>query len=934
MKRMMAMAAATVIAFAAQAEMLVKDGEKIAFVGDSITELGNWPAGYVNLVMEGLKQAGVSNAVKIAAGRSGDRSNRMLARIDGVLQQKPDWILISCGVNDVWHREHKGADGRHTGVDFPDYVKNMREMYDRSDKAGAKVVVLTATMITENPEDQKNKWLVEYNDFLRAEAKARKYLLVDLNDIMQKKLVEICKTDKTPGNKLTRDGVHMNYQGECMMAGAILQAFGAAEKIGDGLEKTYEFLVEVGKNLKGGAATGARLSLRERAMLDAQAKARDVKPEDLALELFQEGLKRVAAKGCMPPKARDVPKREIPAKAADSVKVKDGEKVAFVGDYYTECGNWSGRFIQQVMSGLEAAGVKKPVMVPGWQRWEQTDKMLARMGKLLEKKPNWIVFFSGFDDSSRDPKITPENTKANVIAAFDKYAAAGAKALVLTTYQGGRDAYNAFLREEAAKRGWPLADVRKALAEAKVSCDYGNFEGNCVVARTILNALGVDDGSIAFVKEAMLDAPDGGGVTIPTSINQHDRAGKTLAQFGSNLWAGPRDIVAAMLDTEAGKVWDKTPPAPRRVLTLDTGKKNPRNGEGDLIRLKDGRILFIYTEYVGDSMLDHAPAHIVKRYSPDDGETWTEPVEVFPREGKQNDMSVSLIRLKDGRLALFNLRKNSAEDCVPVVRFSVDEGGTWSAPKDCLLPGETDYYVLNNARVEQLKSGRIVLPLAKHSAKGEGWSAAKKLYGRLSCVYSDDGGVTWKKGEEYAVSDAEGKLVLVQEPGVIELKDGRLYLYARTDRGRQWQAFSKDGGKTWGDFGPSPIFGPCGPATIRRLQNGDLMLVWNDHEGHPEYRKLGPGWLVGQRAPLTIAISKDEGQTWIDRRTIEPEVKNGFFCYFATLFGKDYLLLHYYCRPYLTASCVTKIRLENEMMSLASHRRHNLPLPMRNCLGF
>jgi len=52
-------------------EVIIKDGESIAFLGDSITYLGNAqkPTGYVNLVMEGLKAAGVKAGLLINATR-------------------------------------------------------------------------------------------------------------------------------------------------------------------------------------------------------------------------------------------------------------------------------------------------------------------------------------------------------------------------------------------------------------------------------------------------------------------------------------------------------------------------------------------------------------------------------------------------------------------------------------------------------------------------------------------------------------------------------------------------------------------------------------------------------------------------------------------------------------------------------------------------
>ena len=43
-------------------------------------------------------------------------------------------------------------------------------------------------------------------------------------------------------------------------------------------------------------------------------------------------------------------------------------------------------------------------------------------------------------------------------------------------------------------------------------------------------------------------------------------------------------------------------------------------------------------------------------------------------------MSVSLLRLRDGAIALFYLRKNALDDCRMVLRLSTDEGKTWGSP--------------------------------------------------------------------------------------------------------------------------------------------------------------------------------------------------------------------------------------------------------------
>ena len=887
------------------AELQVRSNDRVAFLGDSITELGNFPCGYVNLVMAGLRAEGLTNVVKIAAGRSGDRSNRMLKRIDDVLKGKPTLMFISCGVNDVWHQEHKGPDGRHTGVDLPDFIRNMREMYDRCDRQGVKVGIMTATMITEDAEDRKNKWLVAYNDFLRAEAKARGYLLVDCNAVMQETLAKVRAKDRTPGNKLTRDGVHMNETGDYMLASAILGALGVRADICGSYEDGYATLGRLRRDLPNGWTTTVHFSRRESAAFKALAKERKKRPEDLGRELYLKGLELVREKRTLPSAAPKPPKPEIPAAPAASVKVRDGEQLAFMGGYWIECAAWAGNLMRQTVRGLELAGVKKPGYVSCSTRWASSEALAKHVDKVLERKTEWIVFCGEVDDYRQTPPGTLATIEANLRTAFDKLGASGRK-VVLMTYPpllGPKEdiaALNDFIRAEAKARGFTLADIAKAVLEAKVDYNYGVYAGNAVAARELLGALGVSAATIDYVGNETLDTPGTGDLYLATTINERAAANGLVFALGGNEDEFARDLLNAMTDEKARAAWDHVKPGPRRVLNLPRAKDNPRNGEGDLIRLKDGRILFVYTEYRGESNLDHAPAHLVKCYSSDGGETWTKSVEAVPRSGRQNDMGASLIRLKDGRIGLVYVRKNSDTDCMPVMRFSSDEGETWSGITECVAASNRAYWVMNNARLTMLKSGRLIGPLSRHNP-------SDGQYGRLMCVYSDDQGATWKSGKLYEPpKDEKGKPVIVQEPGVVELKDGRLYLYARTDRGRQWQAFSKDGGVTWEDFGPSSIYGPRGPATITRLKSGDLLLVWNDHEGHPEYMKRGESWLVGIRAPLTLAISKDEGKTWINRKTVETNTW-GFFCYFSVLEQDDGLILSYYNQPSLAGCCVTKV---------------------------
>ena len=330
------------------------------------------------------------------------------------------------------------------------------------------------------------------------------------------------------------------------------------------------------------------------------------------------------------------------------------------------------------------------------------------------------------------------------------------------------------------------------------------------------------------------------------------------------------------------------------VLRLEPGPENPRNSEGDFITLKDGRIMFVYSRYFGTNGGDHSPAYLAARFSNDGGKTWTsEDLKVVEREGTMNVMSVSLLRLQNGKIALFYLKKNSETDCIPMVRFSNDEAKTWSDPVPCIID-KKGYFVLNNNRVIQLKNGRILMAVNLYNI-AEGSILNK---GSLWSYYSDDNGLTWKSGVEVPNPDK----FLTQEPGIVELKNKDILMIIRSNPGVQCISYSKDKGVTWSSVKPSNIKSPVSPASIERIPStGDLLLVWNNNGGDDPAIK-------GKRTPLTVAISKDEGKTWQKAKNVEDD-PDGWYCYIAIHFvGKDVLLGH--CagnRPKGTGLAVTQI---------------------------
>jgi len=202
-------------------ELAVSKGDKVAFLGDSITAAGRRPGGYCHLVITELNKQGLK-VTPVYAGIGGHKSNQMLARLEkDVLSHKPDWMTLSCGVNDVWH----GA----RGVPLDAYRKNITEIVTRAQAAGVKVMLLTSTMIGEDQDNANNRKLVAYNAFLKKLAREKKCLFADLNSDMQNALKSFPKGARK-GKQLTSDGVHMNGLGNHMMAKGVLRALGVTDQ--------------------------------------------------------------------------------------------------------------------------------------------------------------------------------------------------------------------------------------------------------------------------------------------------------------------------------------------------------------------------------------------------------------------------------------------------------------------------------------------------------------------------------------------------------------------------------------------------------------------------------------------------------------------------------------------------------------------------------
>ena len=332
----------------------------------------------------------------------------------------------------------------------------------------------------------------------------------------------------------------------------------------------------------------------------------------------------------------------------------------------------------------------------------------------------------------------------------------------------------------------------------------------------------------------------------------------------------------------------------RIVLSLAPGGEFSRQSEGDFIRLRDGRILFIYSRFT-QSYHDDAPSDLVAMTSADEGETWSEPRTVISaaQYRTKNVMSVSLMRMQNGDIGLFYIVKQADMRNDIMLSRSSDDGESFTQHTLCIPDGRAGYYVLNNCRMERLRSGRLLMPLAFHRSgiSSDGTTHIDSI--ASSCfLYSDDDAATWHEAPVPVTPPFSRTTHGLQEPGAIELRSGVIWGYSRTDMMYQYEYFSMDGGMHWTPAAPSRFTSPPSPMKLtRHPQTGDLYAIWNPIPNYNTRRESRAGW---GRTPFVYAVSHDDGATWDKPVTIEDHPEHGY-CYPAPFFTNDGCMLLAYC---------------------------------------
>jgi sialidase-1 len=331
-------------------------------------------------------------------------------------------------------------------------------------------------------------------------------------------------------------------------------------------------------------------------------------------------------------------------------------------------------------------------------------------------------------------------------------------------------------------------------------------------------------------------------------------------------------LVAVFLAMSAGPAWATSEAttmeqrASKQIVTLDVCPStlaHIRNDWSLIFPLKNKRLMLVWSEYYAtkpsevlrgyepSDYSDPAPCRISAKISTDRGRSWSETFTLQDNTAVLNVKHPNLLRLASDPnkiLFIYTMRYAGEREIRIFMKRSNDECETWSKPVQISsLPGV--HYLMAD-RILQLASGRIILPVFQ----SDSWFPFDGF-----CYYSDDDGDTWQISKTKMELSGCG----AQEPSVVVLNDGSLLAAIRTSLGTVYKAYSYDEGENWTKPVSTGLSAPMSTPLLKRIPStGDLLLIWNNTEP-------GSANVHYPRDPLTAAISRDEGETWMNIKDIE-----------------------------------------------------------------
>lgn len=195
--------------------------QRIVFFGDSITQAGVQPKGYITVLGELMKQKGIADKYElVGAGISGNKVYDLYLRVeDDVLAKNPQTVVIWIGVNDVWHKRTSG-----TGTDADKFERFYNALIKKLKDKNINVILCTPAAIGEKTDytNELDGDVNRYAAMIRQIAQKNNCQLVDLRKAFLDYNLANNKENRESGI-LTGDRVHLNEKGNQVVAEEMLK---------------------------------------------------------------------------------------------------------------------------------------------------------------------------------------------------------------------------------------------------------------------------------------------------------------------------------------------------------------------------------------------------------------------------------------------------------------------------------------------------------------------------------------------------------------------------------------------------------------------------------------------------------------------------------------------------------------------------------------
>jgi lysophospholipase L1-like esterase len=195
--------------------------QRVVFFGDSITQAGVSPTGYITVLGNLIAQKGLKDQYElVGAGISGNKIYDLYLRMeDDVLAKNPTTVVIWVGVNDVWHKKNG------TGTDAPKFEQFYNAIIKKLQAKNINVLMCTPAAIGEKIDfsNELDGDLNKYANIIRSVATKNNCALVDLRKaFLAFNLANNAKNEDK--GILTSDGVHLNDKGNLLVADEMMKA--------------------------------------------------------------------------------------------------------------------------------------------------------------------------------------------------------------------------------------------------------------------------------------------------------------------------------------------------------------------------------------------------------------------------------------------------------------------------------------------------------------------------------------------------------------------------------------------------------------------------------------------------------------------------------------------------------------------------------------